>query len=446
MEVYGTGTLGIGGVIRESVDDFIVEEVLVDGSVARIEAAGSRGLGASTSRQRYLLCIMVKRNWDMLVAIKNIAKQLGVSQTQIQVAGIKDAKAVTAQYITIENGTAEDIARINVKDIEVRPIGYFRDELSSFYLLGNSFKIRIKALKHSEATVEKRLSETMEKLESFGGIPNFFGHQRFGTSRPITHIVGKAILNGDFEEAAMLFLAEPSEHEHASSRQTRVELQAKRDFGQALHNYPKQLRFERLMLRHLVEKTGDFVGAFRRLPIKLQQLFVQAYQSYLFNRFLSERIRNGFSLNSAEVGDFVVNVERSGLPMAKTGRMVNADSLAEVSGLIKAGKLRVALPLVGTRQRLSEGVMGQIEKRILEAEGVEPANFNVDAMPEISGKGGLRAIVSPVRDFLVESGSPSTNGLRRRQAELGFTLLRGSYATMLLREIMKPPDPICAGF
>jgi tRNA pseudouridine13 synthase len=313
-------------------------------------------------------------------------------------------------------------------------------------LLGNSFKIRIKALKHSEATVEVRLSKTMEKLESIGGIPNFFGHQRFGTARPITHIVGKAILNGDFEEAAMRFLAEPSEHEHVSSRQARAELQEKRDFGAALQNYPKQLRFERLMLRHLVERKGDFVGAFRRLPIKLQQLFVQAYQSYLFNRFLSERIRNGFPLNSAEVGNFVVNVERSGLPMTKTGRIVNADCLAEVNGLIKAGKLRVALPLVGTRQRLSEGAMGEIEKRILESEGMEPKNFNVNAIPEISGKGQLRSIVSPVRDFRVESVSPSANGLRQHQAELGFTLLRGSYATMLLREIMKPPDPICAGF
>ncbi|TRO48573.1 tRNA pseudouridine(13) synthase TruD, partial [Candidatus Bathyarchaeota archaeon] len=37
IEVYATKTAGTGGVIRESVDDFKVEEVLVDGSKAEIE-------------------------------------------------------------------------------------------------------------------------------------------------------------------------------------------------------------------------------------------------------------------------------------------------------------------------------------------------------------------------------------------------------------------------
>jgi tRNA(Glu) U13 pseudouridine synthase TruD len=32
------------------------------------------------------------------------------------------------------------------------------------------------------------------------------------------------------------------------------------------------------------------------------------------------------------------------------------------------------------------------------------------------------------------------------QAELSFMLLRGSYATVILREIMKPSNPITAGF
>ncbi len=203
IDVYATDTAGIGGVIRQSVDDFAVEEVLVDGSKAKIDdSAEKRVLGASSRRQRYLLCVLVKRNWDTFIAIKNVAKQLGISQTQVHIAGIKDAKAVTAQHITIENGSMEDIARVNVKDIEIRPVGYVREALSSFYLLGNSFSIRIKAINHSESTIEKRIAETNKELAAIGGIPNFFGHQRFGTTRPITHLVGKAMVKGDFEEAA----------------------------------------------------------------------------------------------------------------------------------------------------------------------------------------------------------------------------------------------------
>ena len=440
LEVYATSTAGIGGVIRGSVDDFMVEEVLVDGSAARNEKNyDGKALGASTSRQRYLLCVLVKRNWDTFVALKNVAEQLGIDQTRIHIAGIKDAKAVTAQHITIENVTMEDAQKIRVKDIEVRPVGYFRDELSPFYLLGNRFTITISKVEGTALTVKKRLTETMQQLGAFGGIPNFFGHQRFGTTRAITHLVGKAIVNGDFEEAVMLFLAKPSPHEHPESRQAREMLESTRDFAEALQSFPKQLRFERLMLRHLAGAPSDFVGAIQRLPFKLQMLFVQAYQSYLFNRFLSERIHRGLLLNTAEVGDFVVNVERSGLPMVKTGKLASASSLAEINELIRAGKLRVALPLVGFRQKFSQGAMGEIEKRILETELVNTDGFRVTEMPRISGQGELRTVVSPIRNFNVQFAGEG-------RLTLGFLLLRGSYATMLLREIMKPRDLIAAGF
>ena len=447
MTVYATGTTSIGGVIRRSVDDFLVEEVLVDGSVARIEKNdGSHPLGVSTQRQRYLLCVLVKRRWDTFVAIKNIAEQLGIDQTRIHIAGIKDAKAITAQHITVENVTMEEVKKTSIKDIEVRPVGYFRDELSQFYLLGNRFTITVTAVKHAESTIEERLAKTMMELEAAGGIPNFFGHQRFGTIRAITHLVGKAIVNGDFKKAAMLFMANPSPHEHPDSRQAREELESSRDFARALQSFPKQLRFERLMLHHLAEEPGDFIGAFRQLPFKLQMLFVQAYQSYLFNRFLSERIRSGFSLNAAEVGDFVVSVERSGLPMNKTGKIADAGSLAETNELLKAGKMRVALPLIGFGQRLSEGEMGQIEHRILEEECIKRESFRIQEMPRISGKGELRPVVSSIRDFKLESISHDEESVAERKVRMSLMLLRGSYATMLLREIMKPRDPISAGF
>ena len=184
-----------------------------------------------------------------------------------------------------------------------------------FYLLGNNFTIKIKSIKDSEKTVEKNIAQTMQELDLIGGIPNFFGHQRFGTTRPITHLVGKAIVNGDFEKAAMLFLAKPSVHEHPASRQARQDLQDTGDFKAAQQNFPKQLRFERIMLNYLADNPRDFVGAFQRLPLKLQALFVQAHQSYLFNRFLSERLKHGLHLNEALSGDYVVGIERSGLPL-----------------------------------------------------------------------------------------------------------------------------------
>ena len=104
IEVYATKTAGVGGTIRESVDDFVVEEVLVDGSKATVTGeVPKRVLGSSVQKQRFLLCVLVKRNWDTFIAVKNIAKSLGIDQARVQFAGIKDAKAITAQHITIEN-------------------------------------------------------------------------------------------------------------------------------------------------------------------------------------------------------------------------------------------------------------------------------------------------------------------------------------------------------
>jgi tRNA pseudouridine13 synthase len=445
IEVYATHSRGIGGTIREALDDFIVEEVLVDGSKASADEknVASRALGASSTKSRYLLCVLVKRNWDNLIAVRNVARELGISTGQVQFAGIKDAKAVTAQHITVENVAPEDLQKVHVKDIQVKPVGYVPNRLSAYYLLGNSFHIAIRNIEHSEPTIRKATTETVDELNEAGGIPNFFGHQRFGTTRAITHRVGKAIIKANLREAAMIFLAEPSPHEHPSSRQARKQLQDTQDFRQALRDFPKQLRYERAMLEYLAEEPEDYAGALRRLPKKLRELFVQAYQSYLFNRFLSKRIEDGVSLNRADVGDYAVNIERSGLPLITMYRIVSEAVNMEVNDKIKANRMRLAIPLVGFKQRPMLGRQGIIEKQILEEEGVSIEDFRVTDLPEAAEKGKLRTATTPINEFSLEE---STHGQSNGIARVAFMLYRGSYATVLLREIMKPADVISQGY
>jgi len=447
IEVYATHTQGIGGTIRRVLDDFIVEEVLVDGSKASASETeknvGSRALGSSSRKSRYLLCVLVKRNWDTLIAVRNVARELGLSTGQVQFGGIKDAKAVTAQYITIENVAPEDLQKVQVKDIKVRPVGYVPNKLSAYYLLGNNFHITIRNLEHSEQSIRKATAETVKELDEAGGIPNFFGHQRFGTTRAITHRVGKAIIKANLREAAMIFLAEPSPHEHPSSRQVRKQLQDTQDFKQALRDFPKQLRYERAMLERLAEEPDDYAGALRRLPKKLRELFVQAYQSYLFNRFLSKRIEEGVPLNKTDVGDYAVNVERSGLPLITMYRIVSEAVNAEVNNKIKTAKMRLAIPLIGFKQRPMLGRQGIIEKQILEEEGVSIEDFKVTALPEVAEKGKLRTAATPIHGFSIEEAAHEK---AKNIARLAFMLYRGSYATVLLREIMKPSDIISQGF
>lgn len=446
IKVYGTSSEGVGGTIRQRVEDFVVEEILVDGSRARVHHFDGEVLSSSPDKNRYLICVLVKRHWNMFLVLRAIAWQMGVDPRRMQIAGIKDTRAVTAQHITIEGASAEEIRRVHVKDVKAHPIGYIHNELSSYYLFGNGFRIVVRSMSHSKSNIRKRVKETVRELRELGGIPNFFGHQRFGTIRPITHLVGKAMIQGDLKKALMLFLARPSPHEHPESRQARKQLQKTQDFRQAQRDFPKALRYERWMLKHLSSRPKDFVGAFRRLPINLRILFPQAYQSYLFNEFLSERIKKGLPLDGAVPGDYVVNVETSGLPMYKMRRIVNSGAVTEVNEEIRAGKTRLAIPIVGFRQLPFKGVQGEIEKQILEEEDISFEDFKVECFPEISLRGSLRAVTTPLNNFLLREISEDHINPSRHKAEASFMLHRGSYATILLRELMKPCNVIEAGF
>lgn len=442
MEVYATQSPGIGGRIRQFPEDFVVQEILVDGSKAEVSPVETR---EPIGEGRYLICVLVKRNWDTLLAVKNVARRLGISRKRIRIAGMKDAKALTAQHISISGVPPERVLQVKIKDITLHPLCFSRRRIFSQLILGNQFQVVVRAISHTSSVIERRVKDVQGELYSLGGFPNFYGHQRFGTIRPITHLVGRFLTRGDLEKAALTFLAQPSVHEHPESRKAREQLQDTQNFEEALRCFPRRLNYERLMLGHLAKQPRDFVGAFRKLPLKLRKLFVQAYQSFLFNKFLSQRIRRGIPLNEAQIGDYTVNLDNHGLPT--TGFMqVIAPSLQTAKKVLKEDRMRIAIPLIGFKQPPSQGVQGEIEREILEIEKARPQNFYVSFMPEVSAPGELRTILAPTIDLSAEEVSRDSANPSKRKARLDFTLHRGSYATVLLREFMKPLDLIKAGF
>ncbi len=447
IETYATDSLGIGGCIRKSPEDFEVEETLVDGSKATIKSASEPArpvLNSSLVKNDYLLCKLVKRNWDTFVLLKQIAKQLDIDAERIQIAGIKDAKALTAQHVTIEGAQKHDISQVKLKDAQLTSLGYLHMPLSPYYSFGNSFKITITSLNLSRATINKRISETTRQLRIAGGVPNFFGHQRFGTSRPVTHLVGKAIVNEDFERAAMEFLTLTFPNEHPCTQRARTNLKETGHFQSALEEFPPQLRYERLMLGHLIKLPTDFVGTFRSLPLRLRELFVQAYQSYMFNRVLSRRLSEGMSLQKAEIGDYVLKADRNGLPLRRTAAKAKRETLDQINAEIAKSRMLLCVPLFGSQQHFSDGHQGEIERRVFEEEQIRADGFRVKEMPEISSRGGLRPIQVPLVDL--ETNASEVSCSQGISLNVKFALHRGSYATVVLREFMKPKDPAKAGF
>jgi len=257
--------------------------------------------------------------------------------------------------------------------------------------------------------------------------------------------VGSFLVRGDLEKAALTFLAQPSPHENPESREARQQLLDTQDFKEAARSFPKHLKYERWMLSHLAKRPRDFVGAFRRLPKKLRKLFVQAYQSFLFNKFLSQRIQRDVPLDEAQIGDYALSIDDYGLPTTQFTQVTD-QSIQGVEKALTEGRTRIAVPLIGFKQPPSNGIQGEIEREIIESEGISPRDFHVSSMPEISASGGLRTTLGPIIHLSAEEASSDSVNSSKRKVKLSFTLHRGSYATILLREFMKTRDIIEAGF
>jgi tRNA pseudouridine13 synthase len=443
IETYVTQSPGVGGRIRQLLDDFMVEELLVDGSLAEVSPPVESWEPAGEGQ--YLICVLVKRRWDTFLAVRQVAQRLRISQKRIRFAGIKDTKALTAQHISLQNVSPNKVLDVQIKDITLYPQRFSRDRIYSQLIKGNRFHITVRGIDHPVSVIQERTKSVQVEIERVGGVPNFFGHQRFGTIRPNTHQVGKHLTRGDAERAALVFLAEPSVHEHPEAREAREQLQDTLDFEEALNSFPRFLRYERFMLRHLAKYPNDFVGAFRELPRRLRKLFVQGYQSYLFNRFLSERIRRGIPLDEPQIGDYTIKLDEHGLPTEEYDQATDTN-LQTIEDAVKEGKMCVAAPLIGPDQPPSKGVQGEIEQEILENENVTPEKFQLSFMPEATAEGRVRAVLNPVWNLVQEEIAADAENNDRQMIKLGFTLNRGSYATVLLREFMKPQNLIEAGY
>ncbi len=362
-----------------------------------------------------------------------MSRILRVSQERFGWAGTKDRRAFTKQKISIWDMSEEELSRVKLKDVEITPVGRSNKKISLGDLWGNRFKITIRDIAHPEDETSLRVSAITEELEK--GAPNFFGAQRFGENRPVTHVVGEAILRGDLKEAALTYIARPFPDETEEIQQARKYVQDTGDFKAGVKMYPLRLQFERAMMNHLIAHPDDHAGAFRALSPNLKKMFLHAYQSYVFNIILSRRIAAGMSINQAYDGDVACFKNEVGMPDTSRLQKVTNDNQEGINNLIKRGRAFVTAPLVGYDTQFSGGRQGEIEREVIRELNIDLEGFKVPGMPEIGSKGLRREIVLPVKpEFSVMEDEVNAG---RTKVVLEFTLQKGGYATIVLREYMK---------
>ena len=414
IEAYLTATPGVGGRIKAAAEDFVVEEI----SLPPPQAEGGK----------YTIARIRSKNWETNRLVRQMARDLRISRKRIAFAGTKDKRSTATRLFSFEL-PARDLTFLRLGDVEVLEAYPSDRPLELGDLRGNRFEVTVREMAVSGQEATDRIGQTLALLTATGGFPNYFGIQRFGSIRPITHVVGKHIVRGDFQEAVNAYVANPLAGEHEESFEARDALQRTGDYKAALHDYPDLLGFEKTVLHHLAGNPGDFVGALQALPFNLLLMFVHAYQSFLFNRILSERLRRALPIHRPVPGDLVLPVAASGLVDRDRWIPVSEANLEKVREQCAAGKAFVSGVLYGTDSPVAGGVMGEIEWAVIEAEGLAAKEFVIPAIPQLTTRGTRRELLCPAGETGV--------AVEGDTAVLRFALPRGSYATCLLREVLK---------
>jgi len=388
ITVYSTEFNGIGGKIRVEPEDFQVTEII-----------SQKAQNSINDQEGYAVYKLKKKKIDTHHALSDVFRKKGI---RLKSLGLKDASAITEQFVCSGN-KGRVIENFSTDKYSLEKIGFVKKPLSKKDMISNHFKIKI--------------SNCSNGLSSFSGydkILNFYGYQRFGSKRPVTHLIGKAILQRDFKKAVDLILSFTSPYDSKENTEIREKLSDKENYEKYFDQVPHQMDIERIVLKEMIEH-GDALRAIRSIQISLRRFYINAYQSFLFNQSLSSAFSDGENLFEAQPSD------------------VCFDFHGIIGKYVKGLDQRLALPFVGYSYYKKTRFDYQISK-ILEQEEIAPKDFFIKEMQEVSSEGGFRQAAIHCSDY------------SSYETTVEFSLSRGSFATILLREIMKPKDPIIAGF
>ena len=388
ITVFTTKFPGCGGIIKNQNEDFRVSELISEKADSRI----CKDYGFAVYKLK-------KNGIDTTHALSEIFRKHGI---RLKSLGLKDASAITEQFVFTTYKTNKHI-EINEPKYNLKKVGFTDKVLSKKEMIGNHFRIKIDGA-----------SNELAKFSEFDKILNFYGYQRFGSRRPVTHRIGRAMIQKDFARAVDLLLSFTSEYDRAENTKLRELMSDASKYPEALKTIPKSMDLEKIALKEMIEHN-DPVRALRALPLSIRRFFVQSYQSYIFNHTLSRSLDAGEELFCPQSDDVCYNKN------GELGKFEN-DPLQ-----------RLSVPFVGYSYYKKTRFHYYIEK-ILQDEEITHKDFFSKEIQEISSEGGFRNSTIKCEGYSINDNIVS------------FSLSRGSFATIVLREIIKPENPLASGF
>ena len=289
---------GCGGRIRVEIEDFEGEEV------PAYEPAGEG---------QHLYLWVQKRDVSGPILKRHISKKLGISPRDIGMAGLKDRRAVTRQWISVPHTCEPHLEAIEDDRVQVLKVDRHRNKLRTGHLRGNRFNIIIRE------AVDGGVELVRAKLEALTdtGMPNFYGAQRMGHGGS-TLAAGWALSEGRKGSARVAMSDGTLHHVNLRDRQ-------------------------------------------------LRRLAASALQSELFNRILARRMADGLA-HRALLGDVCKKME--------TGGIFVTDDAGREQARLERREIVVTGPMWGPKMRRPDGEAAELERAELLAAGLSERSFS----------------------------------------------------------------------
>lgn len=399
----------IGGVIKQRHEDFFVEEI---------------PLYQPSGEGEHFFLFIEKRGLSTFELIDIVGRHFNVPRQALGSAGLKDKHAVTRQVISVHapGKSLSDFPDLRHEKLTLLWADQHTSKLRTGHLTGNRFSIRIRNVSPTAVLSAKKVLDRLART----GVPNRIGEQRFGHLEN-NHLVGRAILLGD-HQCALDILLGPSSRKPDAQAQSRAAYAAG-NFSDALHHMPRHLGAESTALRQLC-RGASARRAIQAIDARARGFYLTAFQSAVFNAVLDERVTGG-TFDRLLEGDLAFKHANRAV------FAVDAAVLNDASTEARLGSFEISPsgPMWSSEMIRAGGQVDAAEVRAL---------AGLDITPEI-----LAAYESQHRDLMEGARRPLRIPLIDPEAEGGvdehgayvrvaFELPRGSFATVVLREIMKP--------
>jgi tRNA pseudouridine13 synthase len=424
------------------IADFIVREITPNREILSIRERDTPEISFDGKKDRYTTFILIKRNTDTIYAARVIADYLQMQETEIMWAGIKDNAAITAQRFAVPGNQVKLLQKFRAKNIILSNIRPSHKGVDVGQLWGNNFEINVRKLNHPFKDCPEIINEWQNQILQ-NGFPNFYGLQRFGQHRPNSQKIGKFLFLREYDHAVEEFLFAIYPDEYAPISDFRTRLADSYQNNQKPSEWHPGLYYEQLIYKKLMKNPVDFVGALNALPKALLNLIYSAYQSYLFNCAISARIQQKIPLGSPIRGDLVsILTEKWGSPTLVTYRFGgwNDDAILKA---FKHNRATILAPVLGYQTDLTRfPVFQQLYKSILAEEQFPLYMFQNGLTGYFNFKGTVRPILQTPTDLGVDQAY-MLNAYPQRDdfgVKISFSLPKGTYATMLIRELTKTKE------